>query len=73
MANLVESALSDALLHHHVVSGDTALLECDAAGAVFVSVQQRAVPFEPLRNSIVNADGLLHKLNVGLEKDIVNA
>ncbi len=72
MANLVESALSDALLHHHVVSGDTALLECDAAGAVFVSVQ-RAVPFEPLRNSIVNADGLLHKLNVGLEKDIVNA
>jgi len=72
VANLVESALSDALLHHHVVSGDTALLECDAAGAVFVSVQ-RAVPFEPLRNSIVNADGLLHKLNVGLEKDIVNA
>lgn len=72
MANLVESALSDALLHHHVVSGDTALLECDAAGAVFVSVQ-RAVPFEPLRNSIVNADGLLHKLNVDLEKDIVNA
>ncbi len=72
MANLVESALSDALLHHHVVSGDTALLECDAAGAVLVSVQ-RAVPFEPLRNSIVNADGLLHKLNVDLEKDIVNA
>lgn len=72
MANLVESALSDALLHHHVVSGDTALLECDAAGAVFVSVQ-RAVPFELLRNSIVNADGLLHKLNVDLEKDIVNA
>jgi hypothetical protein len=72
VANLVESALSHALLHHHVVSGDTALLECDAAGAVFVSVQ-RAVPFEPLRNSIVNADGLLHKLNVGLEKDIVNA
>ncbi|KAA6426559.1 MAG: ATP-dependent Clp protease ATP-binding subunit clpA protein [Trebouxia sp. A1-2] len=72
VANLVESALSDALLHHHVVSGDTALLECDAVGTVLVTVQ-RAVPFEPLRNSIVNADGLLHKLNVDLEKDIVNA
>lgn len=72
MANLVESVLSDALLHHQVVSGDTAHLECDAAGTVFVSVQH-AVPYQPLRNSIVRADGLLSKINADVQKDVVNA
>ena len=71
MTNLIESVLSDALLHRHIVSGDTAQLECDATGTVFV---QHVVPFEPLRNSIVHADGLLNKINAAdLEKDIVNA
>ncbi len=72
MANIIESVLSDALLHHQVVSGDTAHMECDATGNVFVSVQH-AVPFEPLRNSIVHADGLLHKINADMEKDTINA
>lgn len=64
--------LSDALLHQHIVSGDTAQLECNAEGNVVVTVQH-AVPLEPLRNSIVNADGLLQKIHIDLEKDIVSA
>lgn len=72
VANIIESVLSDALLHQHIVSGDTAQLECNAEGNVFVTVQH-AVPLQPLRNSIVNADGLLQKIHIDLEKDIVSA
>lgn len=72
VANIIESVLSDALLHQQVVSGDTAFLECNAAGEVVVSIQ-RAVPYEPLRNSIVQADGLLNKINADAEKDVVSA
>ena len=72
VANTLESVLSDALLHQRLVSGDTALLECDAAGTVVVTVQSTA-SFEPLRNSIVQADGLLNKINADVEKDVVNA
>ena len=64
--------LSDALLHQQIVSGDTARLECSATGEVFVDIQH-AMPFEPLRNSIVQAEGLMNKINADVEKDVVNA
>lgn len=72
MANIIESVLSDALLHQQIVSGDTACLDCNASGEVVVSVQC-AMPYEPLRNSIVQADGLLNKINADAEKDVVSA
>lgn len=70
VANIIESALSDALLHQQIVSGDTARLECDATGQVFVSLQHT---YEPLRNSIVQAEGLMNKLKADVRKDVVNA
>ncbi|KAL3152029.1 hypothetical protein ABBQ32_001144 [Trebouxia sp. C0010 RCD-2024] len=72
VANIIESVLSDALLHQQIVSGDTACLDCNATGEVIVSIE-RAMPYEPLRNSIVQADGLLNKINADVEKDVVNA
>lgn len=72
VANIIESVLSDALLHQQVVSGDTARLDCNATGEVVVSIQH-SMPFEPLRNSIVQADGLLSKINADVEKDVVKA
>lgn len=72
VANIIESVLSDALLHQQIVSGDTACLECDATGQVFVAIQH-GMPYEPLRNSIVQAEGLMNKINIDVEKDVVKA
>ena len=71
VANTIESVLSDALLHQQIVSGDTAYLDCDSNKDVFVSTGPPVVQVEPLRNSIVHADGLLQKINADF--DVVNA
>ena len=70
VANTIETILSDALLHQRLVSGDTAYLDCDSEQNVFVSTQPPVVHLEPLRNSIVQADGLLQKINADF--DVVN-
>ena len=71
VANTIESVLSDALLHQQIVSGDTAYLDCDSHENVFVSTAPAVVQMEPLRNSIVHADGLLKKITADF--DVVNA
>lgn len=70
VANTIESVLSDALLHQRIVSGDIAYVDLDMQQTVFVSAQP-VMPVEPLRNSIVQADGLLHKINADF--DVINA
>lgn len=70
VANIIESVLSDALLHGRIVGGDIAHVDCDSEQNVFVSAQPQT-PVEPLRNSIVQADGLLQKINADF--DVINA